>query len=328
VTVQGTAAHGSPTGNVDFYVCQTGTSQTLTRGPCAATSANELSIAHLSAGTGNASTASSGSFTPTSAGTWCFSAVYGGDGTYTGSTDNTSSTNLDAHECVLVAPAQSTTSTFISSVKLTLGPMNSADDTVTVTGNALAGAPTGSVTFYVCHTSITSTFTAAACPSTGTPQDAGVALLKGAGATSAATSSFFAPTSVGTWCFSAVYLGSPTYSGSSDNTSPANLDANECVLVEPPSGDAITSDPNASATAGFSFSFSVTTSGTPTPSLKKTGRLPKGVHFRNNHDGTATISGIPNVKKGIGVYHLTIRASFGTGRAKHVVTQAFILSVT
>ena len=64
-----------------------------------------------------------------------------------------------------------------------------------------------------------------------------------------------------------------------------------------------------------------------TPSVKKKGRMPKGVHFVNNHNGTATISGIPNVNKGRGVWHLTIEAIYGAGRAKHIVTQAFILDV-
>ena len=328
VTVHGTPTHGSPTGNVNFYVCQTGTSSTLTQGPCAATTGAHLSIAHLTAGAGNTATAPSGSFTPTSAGTWCFSAVYGGDSIYTGSTDNTSPANLDPNECVLVSPSPSTTSTFISSAKLTLGPLNSATDTVTVVGNVVGGAPTGGVNFYACHTSITSTFTPGPCPASGTPQDPGVGLLTGAGATSAATSKVFVPTSVGTWCFSAAYVGNSTYSGSSDNTSPANLDANECLLVVPPSSDAITSDPNASAKAGFSSSFLITTSGSPTPAVHKKGKLPKGVHFKNNHDGTATISGIPNINKGIGVYHLTIEAIFGHGKTKHIVTQAFIYTVS
>ncbi|HVA02507.1 MAG TPA: hypothetical protein VMU64_02070 [Acidimicrobiales bacterium] len=328
VTVQGTATHGSPTGNVNFYVCQTGTSGTLIRGPCAATTSSHLSTAHLTAGTGNTATAPSGSFTPTSAGTWCFSAVYGGDTIYTGSSDNTSSANLDAHECVLVSPSPSTTSTFISSAKLTLGPLNSATDTVTVLGNVVGGAPTGGVTFYACHTSITAIFTPAPCPTTGAPQDAGVILLTGAGATSAASSRVFVPTSVGTWCFSAVYGGSSTYSGSSDNTSSSNLDADECLIVVPPNADAITSNPNASARAAFFSSFLITTSGSQAGAVKKKGKLPKGVHFTNNHNGTATISGIPNLKKGIGVYHLTIKAIFGKGKTKHIVTQAFTYTVT
>ena len=136
------------------------------------------------------------------------------------------------------------------------------------------------------------------------------------------------PTSVGTWCSSAAYAGSSTYAASSDNTGSANLDPDECLLVEPPSGDAITSDPNAAAKAGFPFSFTVTTSGSPTPVIKRKGKLPKGVHFVNNHNGTATLSGTPNLTKGLGIYHVTILATFGKGAAKHVVTQAFILDVT
>ena len=328
VTVQGTATHGSPTGNVNFYVCQTSTAKAISPGACVATTSSHLATAHLTATTGNAATSSSGSFTPTSAGTWCFSAVYGGDSIYTGSTDNTSSANLDANECVLVTPSPSTTATFISSARLTLGPMNSAYDTVTVTGNVVGGAPTGSVTFYVCHTSITATFAPGPCLASGTPEDAAVPLLTGAGASSAASSKVFVPNSVGTWCFSAVYTGSTTYAPSADNASSATEDSGECVLVNPPTGDAITSAPNASARAGFSFSFLVTTSGSPTPTIKKTGKLPKGVHLVNNHNGTATLSGIPSVSKGVGTYHLTIEALFGKGKARHTLTQAFVLTVT
>jgi hypothetical protein len=328
VTVQGTPTNGSPTGNVNFYVCQTGTGATLIPGPCAATAGSHLATAHLSSAAGDASTASSGVFTPTSAGTWCFSAVYGGDSIYTGSSDNTSSANLDNNECVLVSPSPSTTSTFISSVRLTLGPLNSATDTVTVLGNVVGGAPTGTVSFYVCHTSVSATLTVAPCPATGTAQDAAVPLLTGAGASSAAGSTSFVPTSVGSWCFSAVYSGSSTYASSSDNTSATNLDSDECMLVAPGAGDSITSAPNASCTAGLTCSFLVTTSGSPTPVIKRVGKLPKGVKFTNNHNGTASLSGIPNVKKGLGVFHLTIEAKFGKGKAKKTVSQAFVLTVT
>jgi hypothetical protein len=104
------------------------------------------------------------------------------------------------------------------------------------------------------------------------------------------------------------------------------VDANECVLVGPPSGDAITSDPNASATAGSFFSFVVTTSGSPTPSIKKRGKLPRGLHIVNNHDGTATVSGVPALK-GVGVHQLTLVAKFGTRKAKVTVTQVFTITV-
>ncbi len=326
VTVRGTPTHGSPTENVIFYVCQTSTAKTLTTGPCPATAHSLLGAAHLSTGADDSSDASSGSFVPTASGTWCFSAVYGGDSVYTGSADNTSAANLDGNECVLVTPASSTTASFISSANVTLGPTGSATDFVTVSGNVVGGPPTGGVTFYVCHTSITQTLATDPCPPSGTPEDSGVALVSGAGATSTTTSSTFIATAVGTWCFSAVYGGSLTYTGSADNTNSSNVDANECAVVGPPSGDAFTSAPNASATAGSSFSFQVTTSGSPVPVLKKKGRLPKGLHFVNDHNGTATISGNPKLSA-VGVHSLTLFAQFGSGKNKKIVTQAFTLTV-
>ena len=326
VTVRGTPTYGSPSGNVNFYVCQTSTTNTLTTGPCSATAHSLLGVAHLSAGADDSSSASSGSFVPTSAGTWCFSVIYGGTSPYTGSADNTSSADLDPNECTLVTPASSASTSFISSATVTLGPTGSVTDFVNVVGNVVGGPPTGGVTFYVCHTSITQTLTATPCPPSGTPEDSGVALVPGAGATSTMTSRAFIPTSVGSWCFSAVYGGSSTYAGSADNTNNSNVDANECVVVGPPSGDAITSAPNASATAGSSFSFQVTTSGSPVPVLKKKGRLPKGLHFVNDHNGTATISGTPKLSA-VGVHSLTLSAKFGKGKAKKIVTQAFTLTV-
>jgi len=327
VTVRGTPAHGSPGGNVDFYVCQTGTTQTLTGGPCPPGAPSHLATAHLNAALGNSATASSGAFVPTAAGTWCFSAVYGGGSPYTGSADNTSATNLDANECVLVAPASSTTASFISTAKVTLGSTGSATDSVTVSGNVVGGPPGGGVSFYVCHINSGSTLVAGPCPPAGVPEDAAVTLVPGAGASSSATSKAFVPTAVGTWCFSALYGGSPTYAESGDNTSAATLDTGECLLVAPPPGDAITSAANASGTAGQFFTFPVTTSGSPTPSFKRKGRLPKGVHFVNNHDGTATISGTPSLTKGVGIYHIRIKATFGKGKTKTVVYQAFTLTM-
>jgi hypothetical protein len=86
----------------------------------------------------------------------------------------------------------------------------------------------------------------------------------------------------------------------------------------------ITSPNSATATAGTVFSFTVTTSGTPIPSIKKSGKLPKLLAFANNHDGTALIAGVP-VKSG--VYHLKITATFGRGKTKKVAAQAFTLTV-
>ena len=156
-----------------------------------------------------------------------------------------------------------------------------------------------------------------------------MALLTGAGASSAASSKVFVPNSVGTWCFSAAYGRERDLRpfGGQHQLGQRRTPASASWSTLPP-GDAITSAPNASGEAGFSFSFLVTTSGSPTPTIKRTGKLPKGVHFVNNHNGTATISGIPSVNKGIGTYHLTIEALFGKGKAEHAVTQAFVLTVT
>lgn len=91
-----------------------------------------------------------------------------------------------------------------------------------------------------------------------------------------------------------------------------------------PAPPAITSANHATATAGQSFSFTVTTSSSPVHSITKKGKLPKGLIFVDNGDGTATISGEP-VRAG--ARHPVLRATFGTRRTKSVVTQVFTLTV-
>ena len=450
-TVKGNATNASPMGTVNFDVCQTGTSQTVTGGPCVVTSSSHLSTAHLVAGMNDASSASSSSFTPTSAGTWCFSAVYISNSTYSSSADNTGNANLDGNECVLVKPASADTATFVSPVTVALGPSGTVNDSVTVMGDVAGGSPTGSVTFYVCKIAASQILTSGPCPASGSPEDVGQSLVGGAGDTSSATSVPFTPTSAGSWCFSAVYGGDANYQSSSDNTSANNLDPDECVLVTtapsvtvsvvssahttvgaagditdavtvtgnsiggaptgsvdfyvcgplvspsvcaststsegvpalvqnggdtaaatsnsfrastpgiycfaavyvpslganytgssdnnsstidanecstvgPAAAFSFTNASSATAIAGQSFSFPVTTVGSPVPKIKKKGALPKALHLVDNHDGTATISGIPSVKK-IGIYHLTLTATFGKGKTKHVTMQVFTLSV-
>jgi hypothetical protein len=55
-----------------------------------------------------------------------------------------------------------------------------------------------------------------------------------------------------------------------------------------------------------------------------TGKLPGGAKIHEG-TGTASISGTPTTK---GTYHITIKATFGKGKTKDVVTQAFRLKVT
>jgi hypothetical protein len=94
---------------------------------------------------------------------------------------------------------------------------------------------------------------------------------------------------------------------------------------------AITSGTGDTVVAGAPFSFTVTTSGSPVPSLRRTGRLPKGVHFVNNHDGTATLFGSPTStrrRSAVGSYPLVFTATFSRGDTKLVATQEFTLTVS
>ncbi len=81
---------------------------------------------------------------------------------------------------------------------------------------------------------------------------------------------------------------------------------------------------------GSAFSFPVTTAGTPVPTIKLKGKLPKGVKFKERIGG-ATLSGTPTStahKSAVGTYDLMFTATYGKGASKLVVTQAFTLTVT
>ena len=93
------------------------------------------------------------------------------------------------------------------------------------------------------------------------------------------------------------------------------LTVNQTTLIT--SADAVT------FTAGTASTFQVTTAGSPVPTLTETGTLPKGVTFKNNANGTATLAGTPAATTG-GTYALTITATNGIGTP---ATQAFTLTV-
>ena len=64
--------------------------------------------------------------------------------------------------------------------------------------------------------------------------------------------------------------------------------------------------------------------------IKKVGKLPKGVHFRDDHNGTAVLGGTPTSTKtrsAVGTYPLAFIASLGKGKMRQVVTQVFTLTV-
>ena len=75
---------------------------------------------------------------------------------------------------------------------------------------------------------------------------------------------------------------------------------------------AITSAASATLKAGVSGSFTVTTAGYPAAALTESGKLPGGVTFVDNHNGTAALSGTPTAS---GVYTLTINAANGVSPA-------------
>ena len=87
---------------------------------------------------------------------------------------------------------------------------------------------------------------------------------------------------------------------------------------------AITSAGGATANAGAPFSLNITTTGSPTPSLSESGRLPAGLQFQDNLDGTGTLSGTPIGATVGGVYRLTFTATYGSG---DTVSQSLTLFV-
>lgn len=324
VTVTGNSVGGPPTGGVTFYVCQTGSTQTIAPSFCNPSGTPESSEALAPASVdpnNDLSDATSATFTPSAAGTWCFSAVYGGDSNYTSSTDNTTSGNLDSSECALVGQAGSVTATTISSATVNVDPSGTVTDSVTVTGNSAGGVPQGTVDFYVCGP----TASDALCTSQSSPEGTPT-LAQASSDTSSATSSGFTPSATGVWCFAAVYVPAAggNYTGSSDNVS-GTVDTSECTLAQ----DAyrFTSASSTTATQGSAFTFTVSTTspaGSPQPLIKRHGTLPVGVRFVNNGNGTATLHG---TAKSAGTYNVTFSAQWGKNKKKVVATQAFVLQI-
>jgi len=86
---------------------------------------------------------------------------------------------------------------------------------------------------------------------------------------------------------------------------------------------AIISANNATFTVGAAGSFTVTATGFPTPRLGRVGKLPRGVTFKDNRNGTGTLSGTPAAGTA-GVYMISFTASNGVGTT---ALQTFTLTV-
>jgi hypothetical protein len=146
LTVTGTSGTTptNTTGGVAFYVCQVSTSSTTAPGVCP-TTGTTFDVSEILSGTATlgVATATSNPFTPTGAGTWCFSATYGGDSHNAPSADNTTVT--DTNECVLVSPAGPSIITTPSATSINLGPTPPIlKDTAVLSGGY---NPTGTITF-------------------------------------------------------------------------------------------------------------------------------------------------------------------------------------
>ena len=198
----------TPTGTVDFSLCP------VDSGPCTTSSAGVTDLGTTSlAGSGDTATASSASFTPTAAGTYCFAADYSGDDTYPPASDNSSDS-----ECFTVSAATTSITTEAEDDTLMFGTGTS--DIATVTG--VAGVtPTGTVSFYECGPEGSATCTP-------TTVIGSAVSLSGSGDTATATSASFTPTTAGMYCFAADYSGDGTYPPASDNSPDS-----DCITVTP-----------------------------------------------------------------------------------------------
>jgi hypothetical protein len=158
-------------------------------------------------------------------GTWCFNASYAATpgGNYSDVAQQTGS------ECFDVTPATSSSVTAASPTSIVVGPTGTATDAVTVTGNPTGGPPDGTVAFTVCGPLPGP----ALCPAGTAVPPTSVTLAHTGQDTSGATSGMFTPTSVGTWCFAAVYSPArlSNYTASNDNITGAASSA-ECFAVD------------------------------------------------------------------------------------------------
>ncbi|MGD0196541.1 MAG: hypothetical protein ABSC56_01355 [Solirubrobacteraceae bacterium] len=121
-------------------------------------------------------------------------------------------------QVVQISKAVSSTSSWPTSSTFTLGAGET--DNVSVTGQPSTGAPSGSISFYVCGSSVTS------CSSQADPVGSTKLTAAPNSDSSTAISPAFTPTGAGTYCFYAVYAGDGTNLGSSDSSS------DECFTVD------------------------------------------------------------------------------------------------
>ena len=108
--------------------------------------------------------------------------------------------------------------------------------------------------------------------------------------------------------------GTPTAAGtttvtiSATNASGSTATLSLAITVTAPAAPKITSASTADFTQNQAGSITITTTGAPTPAITETGTPPAGLTFKDNGNGTATLSGTPTAN---GSTALTITAANG-----------------
>ncbi|MBI3745609.1 MAG: Ig-like domain repeat protein [Chloroflexi bacterium] len=206
-TVTGTG--GTPTGTVDFYLCQP---SEVTAGGCV-TGGMKIGTTKTLSATGTAT--SDASTNTTAIGTYCWRAEYSGNALYNPSS-HTDSTN----ECFTTVKQPSSTDT-LSSPNGDIAVGDSVSDAATVSGSSGGPTPTGTVDFYLCQPS---EVTAGGCVTGGTKVGATMTLSAAGMATSDSSTNTI---TVGKYCWRAEYSGDGFYLPSSHTDS-----TNECFTVK------------------------------------------------------------------------------------------------
>ena len=113
-----------------------------------------------------------------------------------------------------------------------------------------------------------------------------------------------------------------TYPFTINATNDVIPDATQSFILTVDQACQITSAHSATFTVGQAGTFTVTSTGVPNCALSEKGALPRGVKFKDNGDGTATLAGTPAAGTG-GTYPFRITATNVAGSD----TQSFTLTV-
>jgi hypothetical protein len=160
--VTGTAAGGSPTGTVAFFVCNP-TQVAAGGGTCSSGGTAAGSVSPLTAGAGNTATADSNAVVANAVGTWCFRAVYTSDtANYTGSSDSSTGECFQVKDTTAATSAQNWLPNDSATITSTGGTNLNGTLSFTLYSGDNCGATSGSVL----RSAETFTLTDAASPAT------------------------------------------------------------------------------------------------------------------------------------------------------------------